>query len=217
MNWGRLYLGALIIAVGTLLLLDNADVLDFGDVVSRWWPLAIILAGLLSLIANPRHWAIALIITAVGGTLLLNSLDVLDISAIVLPAILIFVGLIVIFGRGLGSKTVTGDQVSSFNIFSGSELSSHSKQFQGGSVSTLFGGAEIDLRDAVPAPDASLDVFTAFGGVEIRVPDGWQVNMHGLPLFGGFENATKKDTLPADAPKLDISATALFGGIEVKH
>ena len=39
----------------------------------------------------------------------------------------------------------------------------------------------------------------------------------GLPLFGGIENATVKDTLAADAPKLSVSATVLFGGLEIKH
>jgi hypothetical protein len=30
MNWGRLFFGALIVAVGAILLLDNADVVDAG-------------------------------------------------------------------------------------------------------------------------------------------------------------------------------------------
>ena len=68
------------------------------------------------------------------------------------------------------------------------------------------------------APDAELDVFTAFGGTEIFVPYGWKVEMRGLPLFGGFENATKNDRdLPEDAPVLSVDATALFGAVAVKH
>lgn len=217
MNWGRLYIGLLIIAVGALLLLDNADVLDFWDVVGAWWPAAILGAGIFSLIANPGHWAFGLVVTAVGAGLLLGTLDIVDIGAILFPAIVIFIGLVVIFGRVGRSKAETGDAVNTFNIFSGSEVASHSKQFEGGSISAVFGGAELDLRDAMPVPGAKLDVFTAFGGVEVRVPSGWHVSLHGLPLFGGLENKTSRDPLPADAPKLDISATALFGGVEVKH
>jgi hypothetical protein len=36
-------------------------------------------------------------------------------------------------------------------------------------------------------------------------------------LFGGIENITAKEQLPADAPILPVHATALFGGIEIKH
>jgi len=217
MNWGRLFFGSLIVAVGTVLLLDNADVLDAGDVISTWWPLAVVIAGLLTFVANPRHWPIALIITAVGAGLLLSSLDIVDIGDIIFPAAIILVGILVIMGRGLGSRTEVGDRVNSFNVFSGSEIASHSKQFQGGSIAAVFGGAEVDLRDALPAPGAELDVFAAFGGVEIRVPEGWQVTTKGFPLFGGIENVTAKETLPPDAPILPVNATALFGGIEIKH
>jgi hypothetical protein len=148
---------------------------------------------------------------------LLSNLDIVNIGNVIIPAAIILVGLLVIFGRGLGSRTEVGDRINSFNVFSGSELASHSKQFKGGSVSAVFGGAEIDLRDSLPAPDAELDIFAAFGGVEIRVPDGWQVQVRGMPLFGGIENATVKDTLPPDAPVLPINATVLFGGLEIKH
>jgi hypothetical protein len=217
MNWGRLFFGVLIVAVGTLLLLDNADVLDAGEVIGNWWPAVVILAGILTFAANPRHWPVALIVTGVGVAFLLSNLDIVDIGNIIIPAAIILVGLLVIFGRGLGSRTEVGDRINSFNVFSGSELASHSKQFKGGSVSAVFGGAEIDLRDSLPAPDAELDIFAAFGGVEIRVPDGWQVQVRGMPLFGGIENATVKDSLPADAPVLPINATVLFGGLEIKH
>ncbi|MGH8941707.1 MAG: LiaF transmembrane domain-containing protein [Acidimicrobiia bacterium] len=217
MNWGRLFFGLLIVAVGTVLLLDNAGVLDAGEIFGTWWPAVLVLAGILTFAANPRHWPVALIITGIGVAFLLSNLDIVDIGSIVIPAAIILVGLLVIFGRGLGSPTEAGDRVNSFNVFSGSEIASHSKQFQGGSISAVFGGAEVDLRDTVPAPDAALDVFAAFGGVEVTVPEGWNVVTRGLPLFGGIDNATAKEAVPADAPTLAVNATVLFGGLEIKH
>ncbi|MGH3667820.1 MAG: LiaF transmembrane domain-containing protein, partial [Acidimicrobiia bacterium] len=147
MNWGRLFFGLLIVAVGTVLLLDNAGVLDAGEIFGTWWPAVLVLAGILTFAANPRHWPVALIITGIGVAFLLSNLDIVDIGSIVIPAAIILVGLLVIFGRGLGSPTEAGDRVNSFNVFSGSEIASHSKQFQGGSISAVFGGAEVDLRD----------------------------------------------------------------------
>jgi predicted membrane protein len=217
MNWGRLFFGLLVVAVGVILLLDNAGTLDAWEIFSTWWPAVVILAGILTFAANPRHWPVALIITAIGTAFLLSNLDIVDIGQFIIPAAIITVGLMVLFGRSLGSRTEAGDRVNSFNVFSGSELASHSKQFQGGSISAIFGGAEVDLRDATPAHDAQLDVFTAFGGVEVKVPEGWQVDVKGLPLFGGIENVTVKDTVAADAPRLSVSATVLFGGLEIKH
>ena len=217
MNWGRLFFGLLIVAVGTVLLLDNAGTLDAGEIFGTWWPAIVILAGILTFAANPRHWPVALIITAVGLAFLLSNLDIVDLGNFIIPAAIILVGLLVLFGRGLGARTEAGDRVNSFNVFSGSEIASHSKQFQGGSISAVFGGAEVDLRDTVPAPGAELDVFAAFGGVEVTVPAGWNVVTRGLPLFGGIENATAKDPVSADAPTLAVNATVLFGGLEIKR
>ncbi|HET8738638.1 MAG TPA: DUF5668 domain-containing protein [Acidimicrobiia bacterium] len=218
MNWGRLFLGLVVIAVGTVLLLDNLDVLNAGEVIGTWWPLLVILAGVLTFASNPRHWPFALLLTAVGVAMLLTTMDVLDLSDLIWPMVLIVVGIIILAGRGFGGKTVeSGDEVNIFHVFSGSETASRSKAFRGGSISVLFGGAELDLTEAVPAPGAMLDVFAAFGGVEIKVPPGWNVNIKGLPIFGGFDNATTKDSLPEGAPTLIVNATALFGGVEVTH
>ncbi len=217
MNWGRLYIGLIVVGVGVILLLGQADVLDAGDVLGTWWPLAVIGAGLISLAANPRHWFVALIIVLVGVALLFSSLDLLDLWNLVFPAIIIVIGVMILFGRGLAPKTDAGDDVNSFNVFSGAELASHSKQFQGGSITSIFGGAELDLRDALPSADATIDVMAAFGGVEIRVPQGWHVATRGLPIFAGIENVTAKEQLGPDAPNLTIHATVLFGGIEIKH
>lgn len=218
MNWARAFFGIVIVAVGTLLLLDNLDVLSAGDILSQWWPVALVVAGILTFAANPRHWIVPLLLVVGGGVVLLRTTGVVDSIGVLLPIALIGVGLLVIFGNGFGTSTRSSDAtINSFNIFSGSTLSSDSQQFQGGRIGAIFGGAEIDLRHAALAPDASFDVFAAFGGVEISVPRGWRVDIKGLPIFGGYENATNKEGLAPDAPYLRIDATVLFGGLEVKH
>jgi hypothetical protein len=217
-NWARAFFGIIVVLIGSILLLDNLDVLDAGEVISDWWPVAIIAGGVLAFIANPRHWVMPLILVGGGAFVLLRTTGAIDTVEVLLPAALIVVGLLVLFGRGLGTQSATtDDQVNTFNLFSGSEMASNSTNFRGGRIGAIFGGAELDLSNATLSPDAGLDIFAAFGGVEITVPHGWRVDINGFPLFGGFENKTAKERLAEDAPRLRIDATVLFGGLEVKH
>lgn len=218
MNWARVFFGIVIVTFGALLLLDNLDVLDAGEIIGDWWPVVIIVGGIMSLVANPRHWIVPLILVGGGVAVLLRTTGVVDTLSVVFPLIVILVGVFLLFGRGFGSKRdEAGDTVNSFNLFSGSELASHSSGFEGGRIGAVFGGAELDLTNATLAPGANLDVFTAFGGVEITVPRGWRVEINGFPVFGGYENVTVKDEVPQNAPLLTIDATVLFGGLDVKH
>lgn len=217
MNWSRAFFGGIILLVGILFLLDNLDVIDAGRVISSWWPVVIVFGGLLSWAANRRHWIVPVILVGGGVLVLLRTTGVIDNVAFLWPALLIAVGLLLLFGRGLAQNTTAQDSVSSFNLFSGSDIASNSASFRGGQVGALFGGADLDLRQASLAEGAALDIFVAFGGVEVKVPEGWYVELNGFPVFGGLDNKTAGDQLPPDAPRLRIDATVLFGGVEVKN
>lgn len=53
---------------------------------------------------------------------------------------------------------------------------------------TAFGGMDIDLTQAeLTAQHTVIDVYCVFGGVDIIVPDTWQVDLDVLPIFGGAE------------------------------
>lgn len=56
-------------------------------------------------------------------------------------------------------------------LLSGRELANTSPQFEGGRITALFGGVELDLLHATLAADAELDVTAVFGGVDVTVPD----------------------------------------------
>ena len=218
MNWGRLFFGLLIVAVGTVLLLDNAGVLDAGEIFSTWWPAVLILAGILTFAANPRHWPVALIITGVGVAFLLSNLDIVDIGNFMIPAAIILVGLLV--------HLRTWPRIAERGRRQRQQLQCVLRQRDRIALEAVPGWEHLGAFSAVrrwisvtlcPAPGAELDVFAAFGGVEVTVPEGWNVVTRGLPLFGGIENATAKEPVPADAPTLAVNATVLFGGLEIKH
>src|SRR5262245_22065959 len=66
------------------------------------------------------------------------------------------------------------DEMNHLVLFGGLEDRNNSKQFQGGKVTVMFGGAELDLCDAdIEAKGAYLELITAFGGIELIVPEHW--------------------------------------------
>lgn len=217
MNRARLFFGGVLVALGVVLFGDAAGWWTSGDVISTWWPAVLIAIAAVAATSRPRHLFGPALLATLGAVLLIDRLEVFDVAFDVLwPLLIVVVGLAILLGRPKATLT-EGDRFSAFAAFGGTEIASHSKHFEGGNVGAVFGGVDVDLRDSELAPGASLDVFTAFGGTEVRVPEGWKVLTHGIPLFGGFENITAKEELPEDAPVLDISATVLFGGLEVKH
>lgn len=212
--------GLLVIAVGIGLLLNGLNIINFKDFISQWWPLVPIAIGVIGFISNPRQWVWPLVFIGFGVALLLKQLGVIDVNiwGLVWPSIIILVGLSIIFQGDSWDKPteITDDHTNAQVIFAGQNARNVSQHYKGGAISAVFGGIDLDLRDAKIVGDAKLSVFAAFGGADIKVPEGWLVKVSGLPVFGGWEDKTKK---PADknAPVLRINATCLFGGFSVQN
>ncbi len=81
----------------------------------------------------------------------------------------------------------------------------------------ICGGAEIDFREAALGPGVTeLNVFAMWGGVEVIVPPGLNVESHGMGIMGGFEQAMDPAFSPDPlAPTLRISGVALMGGVDI--
>lgn len=80
----------------------------------------------------------------------------------------------------------------------------------------LFGGMDLDLRDAIfEAPVVEISGFWCFGGLDIKVPEGIEVQDQIAGVFGGSEVRDIGEPAPG-APKLVIKGVALFGGVSVK-
>jgi predicted membrane protein len=221
MNRGRILVGFVLIALGALFLLDQSDVLDSGDLLADWWPMVFVVAGFLYLSFSPRHIMVPAVLIILGLALLARSLDFVPdwVQTVFWPLVLVAVGLWVMFGSGLGAAGVqSGDRVNSLVAFFGREVVNESQHFGGGSIFTVFGATEVDLRRARPVPEgAAMDVVVAFGGVDIVIPEGWRVEVKGIPLFGGWSNKVSRDLVSADAPLLSIEALVAFGGLDIGH
>jgi len=107
-------------------------------------------------------------------------------------------------------------------IFSGCERRVKSQNFKGGRATSIFGGVELDLRDAkIAADQATIEVNCIFGGVEIRVPENWNVHSTSIPVLGGFSDKTHISSAedPAGGPRktLVITGAIVFGGVEIDN
>lgn len=77
---------------------------------------------------------------------------------------------------------------------------------------SVFGGGEIDLRDARFADhEIRIRVFALWGYTEVTVPDDVEVDVKGFGLFGGFDRSAVHRK--RGAPRIVISGLALFGGV----
>ena len=82
----------------------------------------------------------------------------------------------------------------------------------------VMGGAELDFREAILGPGVTeVQVYTLWGGVEIIVPPGLNVESRGIGLMGGFEHAGDSGPTHPDphAPTLRITGVALMAGVNI--
>ena len=101
-------------------------------------------------------------------------------------------------------------------IFGGNTQTVYSKNFKGGDISAVFGGADIIMTQADFTETASLDVTAVFGGVKLIVPHNWAIKSNVTAMFGSVEDKRSHLT-PVDMEKtLILNGTAMFGGIEIK-
>lgn len=236
-RWGFAW-GFLIVLCGLGLLLYQLGVMPFNP-VARFWPLLLIAFGVMNLLTHSGRFFGFLLILA-GAVLQLNKLGLTHLSfAELWPLALIALGLLLMWGsletRGfLRSKAKVlqdfRDQVAgaaggpqamlnAVAVFGGCERRVTGQNFQGGKVTAVFGGVELDFRDADIESEAILEVNCVFGGVEIRVPETWYVHSRSLPVFGGYEDKTRQANDPAGGkPKtLIITGMVVFGGVEIRN
>ncbi|GAB3748329.1 DUF1707 SHOCT-like domain-containing protein [Microlunatus parietis] len=80
----------------------------------------------------------------------------------------------------------------------------------------VFGGVELDLRDAVfEAPVVEIIGFWCFGGMDVLVPEGVEVRDQTAGVFGGTDITRLGDPVPG-APVIVLKGMSLFGGVSVK-
>ncbi|MFI0407027.1 DUF1707 domain-containing protein [Actinomadura sp. 3N508] len=102
-------------------------------------------------------------------------------------------------------------------IFSGVERKGRWLAEPTTNITCVFGGADLDFRQAVLSQsEVTVNVTCVFGGVNLVVPPGVRVIGSTTAIFGGNDLPDDDTTDPA-APVIRLTGTLLFGGVSVKR
>ena len=103
-------------------------------------------------------------------------------------------------------------------VFGGVDRHISVPDFHEAQCTAVFGGCKIDLRDAqIQGREAVLNTYAIFGGVEIWVPQDWEVVNHGVVLFGGMDDHRRRPIKGPDTKTLILDGATIFGGTSVKN
>ena len=223
----KFYLGIIFILIGVGAIFGQLGFWDLGDIISTWWPLILIGVGVSQLSRRPVSKTSGIVLVVIGALFQMRELDIITVSLTKFfwPAIIIAIGVSMLLPKTLtkekyefSKKEIDQDVVDNLALFSAVKSRNISKNFRGGSLVALFGGIDMDLREACLLNEgARMDVTAAFGGVNIIVPPEWKVEVKGIPIFGGWSNKTRgKDSVSLDAPVLTLHCFVAFGGVDIK-
>jgi predicted membrane protein len=230
-GFGGLLIGTILAGIGVLLLLQNFGILYIDD-LWEYWPLILIVFGVSRAASSygtgGRVWGGVMVF--IGGVFLLHNLGYIhgDLARFFWPVILIGFGVAMLarnldrqhaWAPGVTSDSTNVNRVNAWAIFSGVRRRIESQDFEGGEALAIFGGIKLDFRQAATKKEEIvIEANALFGGIDIRVPETWQVTMRGSGVFGGYDDKTREATSSdAKRPNLVITGFAVFGGISVKN
>ncbi len=226
----HLLLGIVLMFLGLFLIADLADIVPWRmrDFLFTWQALLIFL-GLIFL-SNKENKGTGVVLIVVGSFFLLpRVIDVPDYwRGLFWPAMLIVMGLVVIFGsrrHGSGSTYFGGhknratgeDWLDDVTVFGGGDRIISSQQFEGGKITHIFGGSKMDFSRARLAPGKHyLELTLIFGGTKLIIPESWDVKVEVTSVFGGFSDKRVRSIVVADTDRsLVITGSSIFGGGEI--
>jgi len=218
---GRALLGAALVALGAVYLLDVAGVIEGGEVVGRWWPVLVVALGLLQAYAEKRFSAVVWVLV-VGGLLLLavtTGLFGKRAWSVTWPILVVLAGAWLLSGWGrLRRGQIDDAEFSRMSVFNSVKLASRAYGLQRVSLTAVLGKLRLDLTGARLDPaGARLSATSLFGHIDVIVPEGWAVEVRGLPIVGAWDDTVSRRGLGPDSPRLEVHVLVVLGGVEVKH
>jgi hypothetical protein len=219
--------GVVFMTVGLLALLTQVGLVDLGG-LGRWWPLLLIGVGLVKVIQPPddRQRGLGIVLLALGGFY-----EVVNVLAwrTAWPVLMILAGAFLVWRGVFASPRAVGrcgdfaridtPHVSLVSVFGRiRRIVVAPPDFEGGDVTAVLGGIELDFREArIGSSPVRLDVVAMLGGIDIKIPRDWIVEGGVSPILGGFENKSRAPLDAAAAPRLVLRGYAVMGGVNVDN
>ncbi|WP_418283050.1 LiaF transmembrane domain-containing protein [Halorubrum sp. DTA98] len=223
---GRLTTGTVIVLIGIILLLSTTGFVEMWSVWG-WIAALFVLVGVWALIRSEfRNLVGPIMIIAIAGAFFLRNVGLLPDGVIGTwwPLFVVLFGLLIMINRSRRRQRIRleghgAGEVTSVAVFGSDERRPVTERFTGGELVAVFGDARLDLSDAgVKGGPAIVETIAVFGSAEIRVPEGWDVRLETLSVFGETSDrrrgGDKRDS--TDDPELIVTGIALFGDIEIR-
>ena len=216
--------GLVLIAVGVIFGLNALEITDINIFFDGWWTLFIIVPSFIGLFKEEAKTG-NLIGLIIGICLFLGCQDYISFDLIwklMMPTILVIIGLSIIFKDTLSSQVKKEIKKLNKNgskeyaaTFGGQTVDFSKEEFEGCSLTAVFGSIKCDLREAIIKEDTVINASSIFGGITIYVPENVNVKINSTPIFGGVSDERKNKTKDNEHT-IYLNATSIFGGIEIK-
>ena len=193
-----LFWGGMFILVGVLFLLDNFYILDFGDIVSTYWPLILVAIGIKIIMDKRRHYS--------------NEVEVLEAPG---------------SAPHEGEKRIANG-LSESNVFGDVDLRFTSENFRGGSINNVFGDIKLDISEVkLQQGTTRIFISGVFGDITVVTPKNITFRAKTSAVAGDISiRGSKKDGLfpklehdegnyEQAGEKLYIQSSIVFGSITV--
>ncbi|MCD6447174.1 MAG: hypothetical protein J7L40_03290 [Candidatus Marinimicrobia bacterium] len=229
-NIFRIVLALVFIAFGLVALGNNLGWWDIDDLFLEWWPMILVLIGLVTIFAPGGSWGGGIFLIFLGVVFLLHSHGIYDISELIWPAMLVMVGIMVWPRKRSATKTQTSHEKHSseshhatsadhvFNIntlFNSRREVIRDETLAGGHGTAVFGNLDLDLRLASPKDNIYIEVSAIFGNVSLMVPPNWKIVKHGGSVFGKVDD--RRTNVPESnfSKTVTIEMNAIFGRVDL--
>lgn len=215
----RMFSGIAIIAIGVAFLLDTTGAVHLDWLFENWWPMLIVLAGVVVLLNDMRSWLVSVFLIGLGGAYQLRALEYIDFEPwqVIWPLILIVVGAGLLFRKSYrGERATEAEHEDVTAILSGSGSVNTSDHFKSSVLTAIMGGAKLDLRQAKIEDGAVIEAFAFWGGVEIIVPENVTIKNKMSNIMGGTDDQTSQKS-DEKSPTLVISGAAIMGGVSIRN
>jgi hypothetical protein len=221
MSAGRSLFGGALVALGALYLLDAAGVVAAGGIVGKWWPALFIALGIVQALSEKRVGGVALFLVVFGALLLAVSTGVLGPTAwaVTWPILVVLAGAWLLSGWGRQHRGAGSDpDFSRLSVFNSTRVDSRATALRRVGLTAVFGKLRLDLTGAqLDRAGARLSATSVFGHIDVIVPEGWAVQVRGLPIAGAWDDTVSRRGVGPHSPRLDVHVLVVIGGVEVKH